>query len=371
MALQQITEDIWLGSFSGLSAEKQLKANGVTHILSILDVAALGYSEEKFRDSVREKGFKHLYLDTQDVEEENIIRLFPEALDFIDGATQKGGKVYIHCIAGISRSSTIVCAYLMKTKKWTAEEAIEFVRSKRSVANPNEGFREQLDVWYQCGYRYDPDLKPYRQWHLRQQANEVDYQTVRSLPTNYTKIEMPPMIVCWRHILTMLVSKEAGAKINGVQVNGRRYALTEPVKSSLRLASNYSVSFVTSSDENIDVPKERLMHVLSQVQTRLVTLRCRSCSKILATSASFVEHQVSMTGKSCQHYFLEPIEWMRPELEKGELEGKLNCPHCHAKLGSYLWQGDRCSCGTWVTPSIKIQKSRVDAMITRQHLESL
>lgn len=371
MALQQINGNIWLGSFNGLSAVRQLKENGVTHVLSVLDVQAMGYSEEKFRENVASKGFKHLYLDMQDVEEENILKFFPEAVGFMESAIGEGGKVYVHCIAGISRSSTIVCAYLMKTNKWTADEAIDYVRSRRPVANPNEGFREQLEVWYQCGYRFDENLKPYRQWHLKQQANELDYQHVRSLPTKYTKIEMPPMVVCWRHILIMLVPKEVGAKVVGVLVNNSKHALTEPLKSSLGTDTDWNVALITSTGQHIDIPRERLGHVLGQVQTRLVTLRCRACSGILATSASFVEHPVSVTGRACQHYFVEPIEWMRPELEKGELEGRLDCPHCHGKLGSYLWQGDRCSCGTWVTPAIRIQKSRVDPMITKQRLESL
>ena len=58
---------------------------------------------------------------------------------------------------GISRSATAVCAYLVATTSMTAVEAIEFVRSKRSVISPNLGFRSQLDTYeeqlYEAGLK--------------------------------------------------------------------------------------------------------------------------------------------------------------------------------------------------------------------------
>ena len=46
--------------------------------------------------------------------------------------------------AGISRSSTIVTAYLMSISTLTAEEALSVVRHCRKIANPNYGFQKQL-----------------------------------------------------------------------------------------------------------------------------------------------------------------------------------------------------------------------------------
>lgn len=50
----------------------------------------------------------------------------------------------MHCAAGISRSGSIVCAYLMYKNKWTFEQAWEYGRSKRSKMYPNVGFQRQL-----------------------------------------------------------------------------------------------------------------------------------------------------------------------------------------------------------------------------------
>lgn len=55
-----------------------------------------------------------------------------------------GACVYVHCAAGISRSTTSVCAYLMAHLGITFEESLEFIASKRRTVCPNDGFRKQL-----------------------------------------------------------------------------------------------------------------------------------------------------------------------------------------------------------------------------------
>nr|CCA16937.1 conserved hypothetical protein [Albugo laibachii Nc14] len=66
--------------------------------------------------------------------------------------------------------------------------------------------------------------------------------------------------------------------------------------------------------------------------------------------------------KECAAYFLSEVEkWMD---DVSDVQGKIHCPNsrCNARLGSFAWSGSQCSCGTWVTPSIKVIKSRVDAI---------
>ena len=41
-------------------------------------------------------------------------------------------------------------------------------------------------------------------------------------------------------------------------------------------------------------------------------------------------------------------------------EGDICCPKCSARIGSFNWSGNQCSCGAWVTPAIQITKSKVD-----------
>lgn len=61
-----------------------------------------------------------------------------------DSVRNKGGRVFVHCQAGISRSATICLAYLMRTNRVKLDEAFEFVKQRRSIISPNFSFMGQL-----------------------------------------------------------------------------------------------------------------------------------------------------------------------------------------------------------------------------------
>lgn len=44
---------------------------------------------------------------------QSLIRHFPASIAFIKGAIERGTGILVHCYAGVSRSATIVIAYLM------------------------------------------------------------------------------------------------------------------------------------------------------------------------------------------------------------------------------------------------------------------
>ncbi|KAJ3566843.1 hypothetical protein NP233_g6745 [Leucocoprinus birnbaumii] len=53
-------------------------------------------------------------------------------------------RVLVHCVEGISRSSSVVAAFLMAQYNWSPTEAVQYVKSKRRIAEPNFGFIQQL-----------------------------------------------------------------------------------------------------------------------------------------------------------------------------------------------------------------------------------
>ncbi|XP_070622687.1 LOW QUALITY PROTEIN: dual specificity protein phosphatase 10-like [Erythrolamprus reginae] len=59
-------------------------------------------------------------------------------------AHQSGKGVLVHCQAGVSRSATIVIAYLMKHTLMTMGDAYKYVKSRRPVISPNLNFMGQL-----------------------------------------------------------------------------------------------------------------------------------------------------------------------------------------------------------------------------------
>lgn len=63
---------------------------------------------------------------------------------FVAEQRAAGRTVYVHCQQGVSRAGMVVTAYYMREKRWTRDEALAFVRSKREIVNPNPSFMKLL-----------------------------------------------------------------------------------------------------------------------------------------------------------------------------------------------------------------------------------
>jgi hypothetical protein len=68
-------------------------------------------------------------------------------VEFIDARRQAGMTTYVHCRNGVSRSGMVVVAYLMFKHGWGRDEALAFVRTRRSHVRPNPAFMELLLEW--------------------------------------------------------------------------------------------------------------------------------------------------------------------------------------------------------------------------------
>ena len=79
--------------------------------------------------------------------------------DLIHENAKNGGRTLVHCLAGISRSVSLCMAYMMthvsserrSHNKMDVYEALDYVRARRTVGNPNQGFMKQL-------VKYDPEF---------------------------------------------------------------------------------------------------------------------------------------------------------------------------------------------------------------------
>lgn len=61
-----------------------------------------------------------------------------------DALRDPSARVLIHCVAGISRSVSILTAFFMYKRSLSAFEAFDLVHSLRYCAFPNAGFLNQL-----------------------------------------------------------------------------------------------------------------------------------------------------------------------------------------------------------------------------------
>lgn len=65
-------------------------------------------------------------------------------MDFIRAAISEGGGVLVHCAAGVSRSTALTLAYMMREHRMTLREALSAMRERRPIVWPNEGFVASL-----------------------------------------------------------------------------------------------------------------------------------------------------------------------------------------------------------------------------------
>lgn len=84
---------------------------------------------------------KYCIIPICDYKDEPIETYFDECFRFIDDIK---GAVLVHCAAGVSRSATLVIAYLMTRKKMSFLEAHFFVKERRPIIRPNDGFMQKL-----------------------------------------------------------------------------------------------------------------------------------------------------------------------------------------------------------------------------------
>ncbi|CAK9436259.1 uncharacterized protein LODBEIA_P08170 [Lodderomyces beijingensis] len=318
MSATRILGGIYLSSIEPINKETDLRAEyNISSILSVLP----GEISETFTSNYNWK-----QISVTDEVTTNLIQHFDECCDFIDKATENGGKVLVHCAQGVSRSVTVIMAYLMKKHKLMWMQALHAVRRKEPAVMPNRGFLEQLSLYADMNYKVDPENPKYKAF-LKKLSLEQD-------PT-------------------------------GEQLRQETMAAKEQFYSSTNVNESGAAKTASTYD-----------------------LRCRKCRNVLANNSHVDEHEVPQAeskqskfiktapnsrriisvqnaSDSCSHFFVkEPMDWMRKELENEAIEGKFQCPKCDAKVGGYSWRGSRCSCGKWMVPALHLQQSKLDKMYT-------
>ncbi|CAF4057535.1 unnamed protein product [Adineta steineri] len=108
-----------------------------------------------------------LWIDMQDEEDVDINQYFEKTNDFLLSCKEKKEKVLVHCQMGISRSSSIVLAYLMKYHHDTLMKAYDFLLDRRPISCPNPSFLLQL-------IRYEKKLR--NSGEVDKQKNNDDKQ---------------------------------------------------------------------------------------------------------------------------------------------------------------------------------------------------
>ncbi|KUI73655.1 Tyrosine-protein phosphatase yvh1 [Cytospora mali] len=388
MALSRIEgpDELYVGGIFALRRPSAMEGKDIRCILSMIKYSFVDW-QHGFEDK-----FIHLSVDVDDVEDEDILVHLSQAVSFIDrglkggegpwpkGTVLPGGRkkreaeakgkeakgegegkegreedgerlslpepgaegevsptedkidpskpsaVFVHCAMGKSRSVTAVVAFLLwkyphrygltpsvlnpsvlqrpldtETARNAVQAALDWVRKTREIAEPNPGFMKQLEMWVMMGMPAD----------------------------SHDAVEKHPIY--------------------------QRWIWEREVEESAKLGKR--PEWIRFEDDHIDEkPKD-------ERDAPGKELRCKKCRRVVATKQFVIPHQPPPDARTaCQHHFIEPLSWMKPVLDEGELEGRLVCPNakCGASIGRYAWQGFKCNCREWVCPAFSLAASRVD-----------
>lgn len=140
--MSEILPNLFLGPM-GITYDKDfLQEYRITHVLSL-------FEEHHRTVAMMTFDIESLCFQLYDKDDEPIGDYFEKGCNYIHKAITSGGAVYVHCFAGISRSPTMVAAYLIRHHNMTATEALDFIRERRPKISPNDGFCKALSKWEQ------------------------------------------------------------------------------------------------------------------------------------------------------------------------------------------------------------------------------
>ncbi|XVF85078.1 hypothetical protein PTKIN_Ptkin17bG0089500 [Pterospermum kingtungense] len=131
----RIADHVYLGSDAVAKNREVLRKNGITHVLNCVGFVCPEY----FKNDLV---YKTLWL--QDTPSEDITSILYDVFDYFEDVREQGGRVLVHCCQGVSRSTSLVIAYLMWREGQSFEDAFQYVKAARGVTNPNTGFAFQL-----------------------------------------------------------------------------------------------------------------------------------------------------------------------------------------------------------------------------------
>ena len=132
--MSKITNNIYLGNIYDAQNIEKLLEMGIQKVLSLItETELLKYPPE----------IEHKLINIEDFPRQNIIQYFGECLLFMED----NKKVLVHCMAGASRSATIIIAYLMWKNQLDFTEAVTLLEQIRPIISPNYGFVRQLQMF--------------------------------------------------------------------------------------------------------------------------------------------------------------------------------------------------------------------------------
>lgn len=331
---------LYVGNYAAAQNADLLDHHRITHIVSA------GFQSGHFSTSK----YRYLCVDITDSPHENLLRHLPRATTFIQKALGGGGRVFVHCVHGQSRSCAIVVAYLMR-----------MTSNNNNTCDHDDHDGPNTSLLHQC----------YHQVETARPCMAINPGFVKQL-------EIYRRMLCSTCNTTLVLPPMSRA-----HAAFRSYRARSEFEESGRIAKWFPLSSVSAGDGSIvsyrcSKCRHMLFHDSSIVEelTKEEEMGLPK-SEYWATSAGGLEysrrsknkdssagHQPTTSSSTDSLLKIEPIDWMRPQMEASSSmgmltkSGKLTCPHCSSKIGAWDWgyNADAWS-SVFITPS-RVEKNR-------------
>ncbi|XP_037541277.1 dual specificity protein phosphatase 13-like [Nematolebias whitei] len=138
--VDEVWPNLYIGNVAVAQNRKALHKLGITHVLNAAHSKQGSIGNQSFYGNTS----VYFGIPAEDSDHFDLSQHFKSAADFIHtGLKSKDGKVLVHCIMGVSRSATLVLAYLMTRKHLSLRDALRHVVQKRAIF-PNRNFLSLL-----------------------------------------------------------------------------------------------------------------------------------------------------------------------------------------------------------------------------------
>ncbi|CAG2100458.1 unnamed protein product [Medioppia subpectinata] len=154
----KIEDNLFLGDLKFATNTEELGSMAIKVIVSVLDFT---FNETKG------SGITYYQFRVADGENEDVLTIFPETNQIISECQAKNQNVLVHCSAGVSRSPSVVIAYLMSKYRKPFAETMAQVRAIRRKIAPNPGFVRQLILYEELNFTISANNRKVR-LHLLQ-----------------------------------------------------------------------------------------------------------------------------------------------------------------------------------------------------------
>lgn len=150
----RILPRIWLGSCPRQVEHVTIKMKhelGITAVMNFQtegDVVNNSYgcrrnpeepmTPETMMHLYKDTGLVYVWIPTPDMSTEGRVRMLPQAVLLLHSLLENGHTVYIHCNAGVGRSTAALCGFLMYVLGWSLRKVQYFVTARRAAVYIDE-----------------------------------------------------------------------------------------------------------------------------------------------------------------------------------------------------------------------------------------